>query len=168
MGMKLGITLEYFLWSFLAGLILAFLYDFLRTSRQIFFVSVIGINIEDILFLGFSALIHFLLAYYKNNGELRFQSFVGSTLGFFLYRKVFRNIIVKLMLLMSDFITRSFVFIVKIFCFPLRVIYRVLAKPFLVIGWYSRCSARRLKHMKKRLLFQRNVREGKSEHTNTI
>lgn len=147
MEIKLGATVSYFLWSLLAGGVLAFAYDLLRSSRRIFKTSVFGINFEDILFFLLSGIILFWIAYDKNDGRLRFQGFLGVFLGFLVYRIVFQDRVVKIIVWIFEQLLKLLFFLLKIVLFPVRMIYKALAKPFLVIAWYSRqgiCRAERV------------------------
>ena len=137
MELKLGATISYFLWSLAAGIMLAFLYDFLRSSRKIFKTSVLGVNIEDILFLIGTGCFIFWLGYDKNNGIVRVQGLLGLLLGFWLYRKLFRDYIVRFIVWVSGVLVRTFLIVVRIILYPLKVIFRILSKPFYVIAWYS-------------------------------
>lgn len=138
MELRLGVTVYYFLWSLLSGFILAFVYDFFRSKRRIVKTSVIGVNLEDIIFFMVSSVLFFWIAYAKNNGIIRLQGFIGFFAGFWIYRMLFRDIMVRIMIFFTEIIVKFVVLILRVFLFPIRVAYGFLAKPFLVIGWYSR------------------------------
>ncbi len=153
MELKIGVTIEYFIWSFICGILLALLYDFSRASRKIHNISVAGINIEDILYLFFSSGILFLLAYFKNNGDMRLQSFLGIILGFVFYRWIFHDLIVKLMVFLWKMLWKSIATIFNIASIPCRFIFRIISTPFFVIGWYSRSRIKgKTSEIKKRFL----------------
>ncbi len=151
MELKLGATVSYFLWSVLAGGSLAFLYDFLRSSRRIFRTSVIGVNLEDVLFFLLSGVLIFWLAYDKNNGMLRFQGFLGLLSGFWMYRILFRDLFVCFLVWISGLFMKSIFFLIKLISFPIMIVFRILSKPFLVIGWYSRQGLNRAEVMARTL-----------------
>ncbi len=143
MELKLGATVSYFLWSLLLGGILALAYDVLRSARRIVRTSVFGVNMEDIGFFILTGILLFWTAYDKNDGRLRWQGFSGAILGFFLYRTLFRDRLVCVMVWFYQQAVRLGVGLIKIILFPLGIIYKILAKPFLVIGWYSSRGVRR-------------------------
>lgn len=165
MELRLGATVYYFLWSFVLGAVLAFLYDFLRSSRRIVRTSVIGINLEDFLFFLIASFLFFWNAYDKNNGRIRLHGFAGVVLGFWLYRKLFQDFIVRIMVLLVELAVKLLVFLLRIILFPLSIIYRILSKPFLVVGWYSRRgfnkAERVLKVMKRRKKMMKNKTDKK-------
>ncbi len=138
MELKLGATVSYFLWSLLAGGVLALVYDFFRSSRRLFVTSVFGINLEDVLFFLFFSFMMFWIAYDKNDGQLRFQGFLGTFFGFGFYRLIFRDVIVKILVFLSKQAVKFTFVIINIILLPCRVICKILAKPFYVIVWYSR------------------------------
>ncbi len=149
MELKLGATVSYFLWSLLAGGVLALVYDLLRSSRRLFVTSVFGINLEDIFFFLLFGLIIFWIAYDKNNGQLRFQGFLGAFVGFGIYRLVFRDVIVKILVFLSKQMVKLISFIINIILFPCHIVCKVLAKPFYVIVWYSRQGVNWLERLGK-------------------
>lgn len=138
MEIKLGATVSYFLWSLLLGCGAALFYDLLRSARRIFKTSVFGVNAEDICFLFLCGFLLFWTAYDKNEGQLRWQGFLGSLLGFLVYRWLFKDRLVAFFVKVHDFLVRIFLWMMKILLFPVQLIYKILSKPFLVIAWYSR------------------------------
>lgn len=134
---------DYFFWSLLAGGILALLYDFLRTFRRITAASTFGINLEDIIYFLLAAGILFRTAYDKNDGQLRWQGILGTILGFSVYRVLLRDKLVSLMVYCCHFFVKSFFIILKILLFPVELVYRLLKRPFILIGWYSHKTAER-------------------------
>lgn len=149
MEVNYGVHISYFLWSLALGGGLSFLYDMLRSGRRMGKNSVLRVNIEDILFFLLVGILLFLTAYDKNDGRLRWQGFLGTGMGIGIYYLVFRDRIVR----MTVFITRKLMdftfWLIRVLLFPVRVVYHMLAKPFLVITWYSRKSVTRAKGILK-------------------
>lgn len=137
MEMYYGIDIGYFLWSLLLGIVMAVAYDILRVFRKIIKNSTFAVNVEDIIFLSLSAGLIFLLAYDKNNGQLRWQGFIGVGIGFISYRCIFKSKVVKLFLLFYESIMKLTIFMVNIVLFPVRIAYKLLSKPIYIIGWYT-------------------------------
>ncbi len=159
MEVKLGATVSYFLWSFFAGVLLALLYDCFRSSRRIFRTSVLGVTFEDVLFFLIAGGVLFVTAFYKNGGRLRFQGFGGVIFGFLLYRRLMKDRIVRMMVWIYQKAVCLFIFILKIILFPLRMVSKVLSKPFLVIGWYSKQGVKRAERVFRTIKARQNLTE---------
>ena len=137
MEMYYKIDIGYFLWSLLLGVVMAVGYDVIRAFRKIVKNSTFSVNFADIIFIIISAFLIFFLAFDKNKGELRWYGLTGVCIGFISYRCIFKSSIVKFFLLFYESIMKLIVFIINIILFPVRIIYRILAKPIYVIGWYT-------------------------------
>lgn len=140
MEVTYGVNLGYFLWSFLLGGGLSLIYDILRSGRRITKNSVFRVNLEDGLFFLLAGGLLFLVAFDKNGGQLRWQGFLGTGLGIGIYYLMFRDRIVTLLVWMYQVIMSVFLWLVRILLFPVRLVYKILAKPFLLIVWYSKKS----------------------------
>ena len=158
MEVTFGVNISYFLWSLLTGAVLALAYDLLRAVRRIIRTSAFGVNLEDILFFLLAGALMFWLAYDKNGGRLRWQGILGTAAGFALYRAVFQDWIVKILVRGYDILVQIFLWILKIVLFPVRIVYKILEKPFVIIGWYSRKGARRAGGFLKTRAEKRNIR----------
>ena len=145
MEMYYGIDIGYFLWSLLLGVVMAVGYDIIRTIRKIVKNSTFAVNFADIIFIIISAFLIFFLAFDKNNGELRWHGFIGAFIGFILYRCIFKSNIVKLFLLFYESIMKLIVFVINVILFPVRIIYKILAKPICIIGWYTNQGMKKAK-----------------------
>lgn len=165
MELKVGVTLQYFVWSLSAGVFMAFLYDFLRSSRRLLKTSVFGVNLEDVLFFCISAIIIFWVAFDKNNGVIRLQGFAGVLIGFLIYRMVFKDFFVRVMVFSVEIFVKVFVWFLRVILFPMKVIYRILAKPFLVIGWYSRQGVHKAENIMKIIKKRRWIRKKAKQST---
>ena len=137
MEVTFGVTLSYFLWSMLVGGVLALIYDVFRTLRRISRTSVLGVNLEDVLFFLFAGALLFWMAYSKNSGRLRWQGFLGTALGLAVYRILIKDRLVNALVYLYGVLVRILTWILKAILLPVKIIYRILAKPFIVIGWYS-------------------------------
>ncbi len=158
MEMDFGVTVSYFLWSLALGGIMAFLYDLLRMTRRIVSTSVFGVNLEDICFFLVVGLLLFWTAYDKNGGQLRWQGFLGVILGFGFYRAVLKDRFVRVLVWCYEGLVQVFLWLFRVLLFPVRVVYRILAKPFLVIGWYSRERIRRVNRIFRASREQKKIR----------
>ncbi len=159
MELKLGATVSYFLWSLLLGWILAVIYDFFRSSRRIFKTSVFSINFQDIIFFVLVGGSLFAIAYLKNNGRLRFQGFLGFIAGFLVYRLIFRDFLVQFLVLVYELLAKMLRQLLNILLFPIKILYKILAKPFLVVGWYCRQGITRTGSITRTLVRKRRMKQ---------
>lgn len=134
---------QFFLWSLLAGGLLAVIYDFLRISRKMVPTKDFIVNIEDILFCILAALVLFATAFLKNDGKIRWQGFIGALTGFVTYRLTIRNFFVNSSVFLIGWAMKILFFILKIILFPVMLIYKILRRPFALVAWYSRKGMRR-------------------------
>lgn len=132
MEVSFGPDLGYFFWSLIIGLVMAFGYDFFRAGRRKNTADFIVIS-EDILFVIAGGAAVMIMTYVVNNGVLRFYSIFSVALGFFIYRLVFKDRIVKLFLFLWDKIKKFAQWIFKVIMLPMRAINKVMGKPFIFI-----------------------------------
>ena len=137
------VGIDYFLWSLLTGAVLALLYDILRAVRKMTGGSGFSVNTEDILFFLLAGISMFVLAFYKNSGQLRWQGFLGTIAGFVIYRCIFKNFMIAVMVRFYSFIIRIVTGILKAVFMPVQLICKILKKPFVVVGWYTRQRVRK-------------------------
>ncbi len=114
-----------------------FLYDFLKISRRLFPCPDFLVNLEDIVFSAFSAVLVFYVTYLKNNGEIRWQTAVGLLLGITLYVFIVKDRWVKIGCVILRFFARIFEKILKIILKPVMIVIRIILRPCKVVFWYS-------------------------------
>lgn len=86
MVVKFGPDLTYFLWSLAVGIFLAAVYDFFRVVRKTTYFPNWLVNLSDIVFLVFSAVVSAATAYFFNNGELRVYALLCTVGAFLIYK----------------------------------------------------------------------------------
>ena len=139
MEVKYGPYPWYFIWSFVLGLGLAFIYDLLRLSRRVIKTNDLVINIPDIVFLILSGLGAACTAYAVNNGQMRAYALLGTVLGFTAYRMIFKMRIVSLFEGLLNAAGRAVLFVCRILLMPVRFAVRVIGKPvFVTLGSLTR------------------------------
>lgn len=89
--------LQYFLASFLYGIFLFFLYDWLRIFRKIVPHARVADAIEDILFWLAASIFVFQMIFNKNNGILRVFFIVAFGAGMYAYRILAEDRFVEIM-----------------------------------------------------------------------
>lgn len=132
MEISFGPDFGYFFWSLIIGFAMAFGYDFFRAGRRKNTAVFIVIS-EDILFVIAGGIAVMIMTYIVNNGVLRFYSIFSVALGFVIYRLVFKDRIVRLILFLWDKIKKSAQWIFKVIMLPVGGICKVLGTPFIFI-----------------------------------
>ncbi len=110
---------QVFLFFFLLGIVIGFLYDIFRCIRKNYNTSNLLTQIEDFIFLIIAGFILLLGILKINNGELRFYIFLSNFLGIISYFLTFSrlcviiiDIIVKICKKLTDYVV---IIIKKIF-----------------------------------------------------
>ena len=130
MTVKFGPDITYFLWSLAAGIVLAIIYDIVRVIRRMVNAPDLVVNLTDIMFLIFSAVIAIVAAYLFNNGELRVYSLICIAGIFMVYKILIGDLIVKHTVRLLRFAGRTIAKLVLIIIFPLKKIFVTLHNLF--------------------------------------
>lgn len=147
--MRTTIPMEigFFTASISAGIAIALLYDLLRISRRIIGPGDAIITLEDSIFMIASAFILFYAAYKKNNGEIRWQSFIGCGTGIGAYILIVRNRFMNVSVFLIKFSVRLTEKILRILFFPLRLVFMAFRKPVSIIIWYTGAKIRKARRL---------------------
>ena len=137
----------FFIFSFAAGAICAFLYDLIRISRRIVTVNTSAVGVQDVLFFLAAALILFFAAYEKNNGEVRIWGLLSGALGTSSYFFLIRNRFVNLGTTAVKWLIKSGLWVLSIILFPIRMLLKAIKKPVSIIIWYTGQRLRKVKHL---------------------
>ena len=132
MKISFGPDFGYFLWSLIIGFAMAFGYDFFRAGRRKNTANFIVIS-EDVIFVIAGAVAVMIMTYIVNNGVLRFYSIFSVALGFVIYRLIFKDRIVRIILFLWDKIKKSAQWIFKMVMLPVGGICKVLGKPVVFV-----------------------------------
>lgn len=137
-----GVEWNYFLWSVLCGVLMAFIYDLVRAKRiggkkQ----NTVVVNALDILWFIGCGIALFFAAYYKNAGEFRFYSVIAFGLGFILYRLTLKNRAARFFGFIYNKTARFICCAIKILLFPVERFCKLINRPIKVIGWHTRRKA---------------------------
>lgn len=118
--------------SFVMGMFILFVYDFIRIFRRLIPHGVLWIGIEDMLFWIASALALFAMLYRENSGYIRGFVIGGVLVGMVLYNSVLSRFVVKssVFLLKKVFfiVSRPFAWIAHLFHRPLRFLRKIRKK----------------------------------------
>lgn len=105
--------LWYFGASFLWGLVLMFLYDFLEVFRRKVKHGRIWLLVEDWLFWAVASILVFQMIFALNNGIIRSFFIVSFVAGMVLYRKVAKEHVINAILAVIAFVFRPYVWILE-------------------------------------------------------
>lgn len=118
MSQEIVQELTFFTHSALVGLIITFVYDWIRVFRKLVKHGTALMSVEDFFFWLACGIGVFYMLYRENDGTLRWFAILGATLGMFFYK----------MLVRDTFLNVMSTCIHKIMWFIFRVI-QVLLKP---------------------------------------
>ena len=122
------------------GIIIGFLFDFFRILRTAVKTPDVITYIEDILFWILTGLLILYSIFTYNNGEIRLFMFLAIVLGILLYVIILSKFVIKLNLIIIDFIKKIFSLIFKFIRIPLdifsQILKHILFKPisFIIIN----------------------------------
>lgn len=89
--------LTFFTHSVLMGLLITFIYDWIRVFRRLVKHGTALMSAEDLLFWLACGIGVFYMLYRENNGTLRWFAVLGATIGIFFYKVVVRETFVNVM-----------------------------------------------------------------------
>lgn len=89
--------LTFFTHSVIMGLVITFIYDWIRVLRRLFKHGPVLMSAEDFLFWLACGIGVFYMLYRENNGTLRWFAVLGATIGMFFYKLVVRDAFVNVM-----------------------------------------------------------------------
>ena len=122
------------------GIIIGFLFDFFFLLRKAVKTPDVITYIEDILFWILTGLLILYSIFTYNNGEIRLFMFLAIVLGILLYVIILSKFVIKLNLIIIDFIKKIFSLIFKFIRIPLdifsQILKHILFKPisFIIIN----------------------------------
>ena len=89
--------LTFFTHSVLMGLVITFVYDWIRVLRKLFRHGTALMSAEDLLFWLTCGIGVFYMLYRENDGTLRWFAVLGATVGMFFYKIIVRDAFVHVM-----------------------------------------------------------------------
>ncbi len=135
---------NFFLNSFLLGILITFAYDWFLILRRCFRHNIFMISLEDILFWIACALAVFYMLYRENNGILRWFAVLGATLGMWVYKR----------LVSTYWVNYVSACIIKTVHFILKPLIFISKKISLLFSFIRRKLIELLKYTKKKLTIQ--------------
>ncbi len=118
-----------FLCSVAGGMLMAFVYDLFRIKRRAFRAGRIVTFIDDILYWIIVAILIFAVIYISNEGEIRGYIVLGILIGAILYILLLSRIVVGSALFVLRVLRAVLIRIWMVVTWPIRLLFRILAKP---------------------------------------
>lgn len=122
-----------FLLTVVLGIFIGFIFDIFRVIRKIIKHKDFFIFIEDTIYW---LIVSFLMFYFmlnKNNGEIRFFSFIGVCIGMVLYFYTISNWVINISITVISTIKKILAVILKIVISPIKIIFNILKIPLNVL-----------------------------------
>lgn len=120
---------EIFFWSFLCGVIIMTVYDFLSVPRRSHF-SVLICNVFDASFVVIASAVMFFVIFSVANGCVRAYEFIGVFLGGILYKitlgKVMPLVFFKIINAISMIFSKIFIFLLTPIKFMYKIVYSII------------------------------------------
>ena len=142
MSREIGQELTFFMHSVFMGLVITFVYDWIRVCRKLFRHGTVLMSIEDLLFWLACGIAVFYMLYKENDGTLRWFAVLGATLGMFFYKVVVRDRFINVMSTCLHKIMWLFCRLLQIVLKPLKCLFYAGKTCVLYLG-------KRLKKCKK-------------------
>ncbi|MDE5717000.1 MAG: spore cortex biosynthesis protein YabQ [Lachnospiraceae bacterium] len=89
--------LTFFTHSVILGLVITFIYDWVRVLRRLFKHGTVLMSAEDFLFWLACGIGVFYMLYRENDGTLRWFAVLGAAIGMFFYKLIVRDAFVNVM-----------------------------------------------------------------------
>lgn len=112
----------------LNGILIGLLFDIFRILRKSFKTPDIITYIEDFCFWIITGLILLYSIFTFSNGEVRFYMFIAIFLGCLIYMILFSKYFIKINVKIVTFISIILGTILKIICFPIKIIFKFFKK----------------------------------------
>lgn len=138
----------FFLHSVLMGLVITFVYDWIRVFRKLVKHGNFLMSMEDLFFWLACGIAVFYMLYRENNGVLRWFAVVGASLGMFLYKAVIRD---RFVYIMSTCIYKIVWFIFRIIQIVLKPLKWLFSRAKKIVQFVVKKIKKCQEFVKKRL-----------------
>lgn len=148
MSQEIVQELTFFTHSVLMGLVITFVYDWIRVLRRLKKHGVVLMSVEDFLFWLACGIGVFYMLYRENDGTLRWFAVLGAMIGMFFYKMIVRDAFINVMSTIIHKIMWFIFRVIQIVLKPLKCLY--LAEKTFVL--HTGRKLKKCKHfIKKRL-----------------
>jgi len=118
-----------FLSTVLVGMAVGFFYDCFRVLRKVVRHAAITVQLEDIIFWLAATVLVFYFMLHRNFGEIRPFAFIGIVCGAVLYFATISKVVVKVAVIVINFVKKIIATVVGIIIMPLRFIFGAISPP---------------------------------------
>jgi len=118
-----------FFWCIFGGIIIGLLFDVFRLSRKIIPTSDLITYIEDVIFWLMVGVVVLVTVFKCNQGQLRGFVFLGMFLGTVFYFLIFSNLLMRCIIILSNFLQKIIKAVMKILEKPIRIAIRGIIIP---------------------------------------
>ena len=115
--------------SMLLGSVTGFIYDIFRIIRKVFKHSNLLIQLEDILFWLIATAVAFYFFLNRSYGEIRMFALLGTACGIVLYFATISRVVIKISVVVVNFVKRVIAAAVRIVLFPFQLFANVITPP---------------------------------------
>lgn len=148
--------LTFFTHSVLIGLVITFVYDWIRVLRRLFKHGTLLMSVEDLLFWLACGIGVFYMLYRENNGTLRWFAVLGAAVGMFFYKMIVRDVFVNIM---STCLYKIMWFVFRVLQIVLKPVKRLISAEKTFVLYTGRKLKKCKNFIKKRLtVFIKTIR----------
>ncbi len=148
--------LTFFTHSVLIGLVITFVYDWIRVLRRLFKHGTLLMSVEDLLFWLACGIGVFYMLYRENNGTLRWFAVLGAAVGMFFYKMIVRDVFVNIM---STCLYKIMWFVFRVLQIVLKPVKRLISVEKTFVLYTGRKLKKCKNFIKKRLtVFIKTIR----------
>lgn len=148
--------LTFFTHSVLIGLVITFVYDWIRVLRRLFKHGTLLMSVEDLLFWLACGIGVFYMLYRENNGTLRWFAVLGAAVGMFFYKMIVRDAFVNIM---STCLHKIMWFVFRVLQIVLKPVKRLISAEKTFVLYTGRKLKKCKNFIKKRLtVFIKTIR----------
>lgn len=148
--------LTFFSHSVLIGLVITFVYDWIRVLRRLFKHGTLLMSVEDLLFWLACGIGVFYMLYRENNGTLRWFAVLGAAVGMFFYKMIVRDVFVNIM---STCLHKIMWFVFRVLQIVLKPVKRLISAEKTFVLYTGRKLKKCKNFIKKRLtVFIKTIR----------
>ena len=130
-----------FFYTILTGVLAGIIYDFYAGIGYVCRLRKVAVHVGDILFWLVLTVVVYALLWYYNQGEVRFFVLLGLGIGAWLYQRLCRQTVRKLIILgleqvirLLRWVRRVLTWLLVVLFFPFRMLFLVLIFPFRLLG----------------------------------
>lgn len=152
MILSISYQAKIFIFTVILGLIIGFIYDFIRFIRRIIVHSLLAIQLEDLVYWILMAVFAFMAILRANYGDIRPFLILGLFIGIVLYFLVFSKYILKIYISIMNYFKYILLFFIKVLRYFLSPFIQVLKFIFIplriFIGKLKKFNKKSKKHLK--------------------